>query len=62
MPLKPQVTLKVFSKWEIEFVGPNNQPTRRLGERYIITVKKYLTIWAEASTVKYCSVDMTTQF
>jgi hypothetical protein len=45
MPLHPHVTLQVFDKCEIDFVGPINLSTRRAWERYIITLKEYLTGW-----------------
>jgi hypothetical protein len=62
MPLRPQVTLKVFDKWEIYFVGPINPPAKRTGARHIITMKKYLTIWAEETPIKDCSADTTPHF
>jgi hypothetical protein len=37
MPLRPQVSLQVFHKWEIDFVGSIHPPAKRSGARYIIT-------------------------
>ena len=62
IPLRPQVTLKVFDKWPIDFVGPTNPPASRPGARYIITTRKYLTRWVEATTVKDCSAETATYF
>ena len=57
IPLNPQVTLQAFNKCAIDFVGPINPQARRSRARYIITVTKYLTRWAEATPI----VDYTTE-
>jgi len=57
MSLRPLITLKVFDKWEVYFVGPINPPKIISRARYIITTTKYLTIWVEATLVKDCSTE-----
>jgi hypothetical protein len=53
--LIPRVTLKVFDKWVVDFVGQINPPARRTEARYIITAMEYLTRRAEVSPLKDCS-------
>jgi hypothetical protein len=43
MPLRPQINLQVFDKWEVDFVGPINPSIRISGARYIIIVTEYFT-------------------
>jgi hypothetical protein len=56
------MTLQEFEKWAIDFVGPINPPGKNTGESYIITVRKYLTRWAEARAVKDCSATTAAHF
>jgi transposase InsO family protein len=54
------MNLQAFEKWSINFVGPINPPGKHTrSTRYIITVTKYLTRWAEARVVKDSSATTT---
>ena len=61
MPLNPQMMLQPFEKWAINFVGPI-KPQGKMGARYIITVKEYLTCWVEAQSVKGCTAAIAMNF
>ena len=62
MALKTQMALQPFEKWSINFVGPIYPLGKKKGAHYIITVTKYLIIWAEAQPVKECTGATTTEF
>jgi hypothetical protein len=62
MSLNPQVTLKEFEKWAIDFVGPINPQGRRLGERYIIMEIEYLKRWEEEVLIIEFTAETTMWF
>jgi hypothetical protein len=62
MPLAPQLTLQAFEKLTINFVGPINPPGKRTRVRYIITMKEYLTRWAEVREIRDCSATTAARF
>jgi len=62
MPLQPQVTLQEFDKWEIDFVGLINPPSKIIWAIYIITTMKYITRWVEAALVKDYSAETIAHF
>lgn len=62
LPLNLQVSLQAFNKWEIYFVGPIQPLGKKAGERYIITVTKYLTKWVEVQPLKDCIAATSTKF
>lgn len=53
--------LHPFEKWAIDFVGPI-QPQGKTRARYIITIMKYLTHWADAQPVKHYIGLIATKF
>ena len=62
MPLAPQITLQDFDKWAVDFVIPISPSGKWTGARYIITATDYLTRWAEAAPVKYCTAMTAVKF
>jgi hypothetical protein len=43
LPLQPVRALQAFEKWDVDFIGPINPPTKHSKARYIITATYYLT-------------------
>ena len=62
MSLVPQVTLKTFDKWEVDFEGPINQLGKIIGVGYILTTTNYLTRWDEETPVKDCTIVKVARF
>jgi hypothetical protein len=54
--------LQAFDKWEIDFIGSINTPTKRSGTIYIITATYYFTRWVEVEPVIVCCMETTGQF
>ena len=49
MPLQPQVVLKPFEKWAIDFFEPFNPPSQQ--KVHILVCTNYVTKWVEAKAV-----------
>lgn len=62
LPLNPQVSLQLFEKWAIDFVGPIHSLGKKTGARYIIITTEYLTRWVEAVPVRDCIGETTSKF
>eukprot|EP00253_Pinus_taeda_P005417 PITA_05417 len=60
MPLQPQVTLKTFDKWGMDFIGSINPPSGQ--KKYIIVCIDYLTKWAETKVVKVVTEEKVAEF
>eukprot|EP00253_Pinus_taeda_P003586 PITA_03586 len=62
LPLNPVHRVKIFDKWEIDFIGPITPPARHSRARYIITTTEYLTRWVEEAPIKDYTAETTTRF
>ena len=60
MPLQPQVLIKAFKKWALDFVGPINPPSRK--KRYILVCKNYATKWVEAKSLPFSIENVVVSF
>lgn len=61
-PLNPQVSLKVFDKWAIYFMGSIQPLRKKTMDKYIIIATEYLIKWVEEKPIKDCSPTKTVNF
>ena len=54
--------MREFDNWVVNFMGPINPPSRRIGARYIITVIDSLIRLVEATSVRYCTTTTAAKF
>ena len=45
MPLQPQLVVEPFNRWDLEFVGPINPPSRQ--KVYILVSTNYMNKWVK---------------
>eukprot|EP00253_Pinus_taeda_P016303 PITA_16303 len=61
MPLQPQVLIKPFEKWALDFIGPINPPSKK--KKYILVCTDYALFFANENTVKkFLYEDIFTRF
>jgi len=60
MPLNPQLVIKPFKKWALDFVGPINPSSNQ--KTYIMVATEYVTKWVEAKAFPRATEDSIIQF
>ena len=60
MPLQPQVLIKHFEKWDLDFFRPINPPSRK--NRYISVCIDCVTKWTEAKALSFSTENFVVSF
>ena len=60
LPLNPQISLQVFEKWAIDFVGPFNPPSHK--KVHILFCTDYVMKWVEAKAVTKAREQVVSDF
>ncbi|KAH9308714.1 hypothetical protein KI387_036625, partial [Taxus chinensis] len=60
MPLNPQLVLRPFEKWGIDFVGTFDPPS--FGKEYLLVCTDYVTKWAEVQALASANEDVVADF
>eukprot|EP00253_Pinus_taeda_P007096 PITA_07096 len=60
MPLKLQLVIEPFERWDLDFVGPINPPSNQ--KTYILVATKHVTKWVEAEALPRATKESVIQF
>lgn len=60
MPLHPQLVIKPFEHWALNFVGPINPSSNK--KSYILVATEYVTKWVEAVALPRATEDIIISF
>ena len=60
MLLQPQLVVKPFEKWALDFVGPFNPPSNQ--KAHILVARDYVTKWVEAVALPRATEELVIKF
>eukprot|EP00253_Pinus_taeda_P026620 PITA_26620 len=60
IPLKPQLFIKPFERWALDFVGPINPPSNQ--KTYVLVATEYVTKWVEEEALPRAIEESVIQF
>jgi hypothetical protein len=60
IPLNPQVVLKPFERWALDFIGPIHPPSNQ--KVYLLVCTDYMTKWVEAKALHSATEEVVLDF